>query len=316
MKYSWKFGKDNPLFYGTMDLSSAFRILPTKPKQCFLTVLKAEDSIKKKIYCFVDKNLAMGSSISCSHFQRFSNCLRHVTEYLAGVNAQIVNYLDDFLYIDISEVKCQFIMDTFKQVCTEIGVPIAQEKTRFLSNRIIFQGILMCGNLRILSLLIEKKDKAIKQLMFMLDRKKVTVKQIEKLTGTLNFLTKVIFLGRAFTRRMYAKISMSENKGYKLKSYHHVLLDREFKKDCKVWLEFLKMENQKVICRPYVDLSETIDAEKLNFFSDASTEEKMGFGCLFQDEFAFSQWEPGYISGFKPCIEYLEFYALCIGLFI
>ena len=75
-------------------------------------------------------------------------------------------------------------------------------------------------------------------LKFVLDKKKITVKQVEKLTGTLNFLTRAIFPGRAFTRRLYAKISMRENKGFKLKGHHHIYVDSEMKKDCNMWGNF------------------------------------------------------------------------------
>ena len=313
--YSLKLTTKDTTFYGSMDLSSAFRILPTKPEQRCLTIMKAEDPISGRVFFFVNKNLAMGSSISCSHFQQFSNCLRHITECIAGVKMRLVNYLDDYLFMSLSKVRCLDLMNKFKEICEEIGVPIAAEKTIGPTCRLIFLGILLLGDLKLLCIPIEKKNKAINMLNAMLDRKKATVKQIEKLTGVLNFLTRAVFLGRAFTRRLYAKISMRENKGYKLKGYHHVYLDREFKKDCQVWKDFLTIKNLTPVCRPFVDLSQMMVVRELNFFSDASSGKSKGFGCYYKNEFIYGRWEKGYIENFEPCIEYLEFYALCIGLF-
>ena len=69
----------------------------------------------------------------------------------------------------------------------------------------------------------------------MIARRKIKVKDIQKLTGTLNFLNRALIPGRTFTRRMYAKLT-EVKKGVKrvLKDHHHVTLDAEFLRDCKM----------------------------------------------------------------------------------
>ena len=249
--------------------------------------MKAEDPLSGRTFYFVDKNLAMDSSISCSHFQCFSNCLRYIAEFLAGAKLQMVNYLDDYLFIHVEKVRCQLLMDRFREICHKIGVPIAHEKTVEPCRRLVFLGILLLGDLKLLSIPIEKKEKALKMLDCMLSRKKATVKQIERLMRVLNFLTRAIFPGRAFTRRIYVKISKEENNNYKLRSYHHINLDAEFRKDRLVWKQFLERRDLTPICRPFMDLSKVLVASELKFFSDASSGESKGFGCYYQNEFAF-----------------------------
>ena len=73
--------------------------------------------------------------------------------------------------------------------------------------------------------------------------------------------------GRAFTRRMYNKFDNP-----KLKQHHHIRVDAELRLDRLVWVRFLK--NDTSICRPFMDFSEVLIAEKLNFFTDASTVEQ------------------------------------------
>ena len=46
-----------------------------------------------------------------------------------------------------------------------------------------------------------------------------------------------------------------------LKQYHHVSLDREFLLDCEVWVEFLNHSQEVALCRPFVDLSQTVTAK-------------------------------------------------------
>ena len=72
------------VFMGKTDLSMAFKVLPLK-KECFCwLILKAEDPKSGRIKYFIEKCLPFGSSISCSHYQCFSNALRHIIEFRTG----------------------------------------------------------------------------------------------------------------------------------------------------------------------------------------------------------------------------------------
>ena len=89
----------NTLFYGKMDLKSAFRQAPLKESMWPLLILKATCPSTGSTFYFVDKCLPFGASISCSHFQRLSNALKHVVENLECSYHTITNYLDDFLFL-------------------------------------------------------------------------------------------------------------------------------------------------------------------------------------------------------------------------
>ena len=86
---------------------------------------------------------------------------------------------------------------------------------------------------------------------------------MQQITGLLNFISKAIVPGRAFTRRMYCKFSDP-----KLKQHYHLKIDQELKADCSVWLQFLS--DDRSVCRPFVDFSTVLMADKINFFTDAS----------------------------------------------
>ena len=91
-----KLCKIEKIFYSKTDLVSAFRILPLKKKCYPILIMKANHPWTGKTKFFVEKNLAFGSSISCSHFQRFSNALKHIYENLVGQKMTCTKYLDDF----------------------------------------------------------------------------------------------------------------------------------------------------------------------------------------------------------------------------
>ena len=62
-------------FFGKTDLFLAFRMIPLSPKCHKWLVMKAVDPRTGEEFYFVYKCLPFGHSISCSHFQRFSNAL-------------------------------------------------------------------------------------------------------------------------------------------------------------------------------------------------------------------------------------------------
>ena len=180
--------------------------------------------------------------------------------------------------------------------------------------QIVFLGILLDGTWLILALPLEKVQKATQYLLSIVGKRKATVHEVQKLTGLLNFLNRAIYLGRVFTRRMYAKIT---SKMVILKQYHHINLDREFKSDCKMWLAFLQYSesNSEVLCRPFLDLSLTQVARDIGFFTDSSANPELGFEGIYQNEWFFGKWEPGYMNKDenKPSIEYLSYMLFVLG---
>ena len=137
-------------------------------------------------------------------------------------------------------------------------------------------------------------------------KKKVTVKQLQVLTGYLNFLTKAIVPGRTFTRRIYVKYTGLDKT--KLKPHHHVSVDREFRFDCEIWRMFLQHHRESAVCHPMLDVNRCVT--RIPFFSDASGGERLGFGAIYEGHWLYSQWEDNYIQVNKPSIEYLELYAV------
>ena len=60
------------------DMSSAFRNLGMSRKFWPYLVLKARNPKDQKIYFFVNKYMPFGASISCAHFQKFSDAVAHI----------------------------------------------------------------------------------------------------------------------------------------------------------------------------------------------------------------------------------------------
>ena len=303
------------IWYGKTDLKSAFRILPGKPGNFWILIMQAEHPETGKLYFFIDKCMPFGHSISCALFQKFSNALAHIVRFLVRHDIPsdpLTNYLDDFLFMALTKLLCNNLLDTFLSMCQNIGVPVAEEKTEWADTIVVFLGVLLDGKRHVLVVTEEKRIRAINSLQSFLDRRKATVKEVQSLAGLLNFLNRAVFTGRAFTRHMYMKLS---GKMCQLRPYHHVRIDKDFKDDCKVWLEFLSTGKLSV-CRPFVDLNAFQSARQLDFYMDATKNPELGMGGVFDTHWFFAKWEPGFVETNNLSIEYLELLAVCTGVYI
>ena len=311
----WKTQPSALIWMGIADLKSAFRIVPGRPDQWPFLMMKASHPISGKTFYFTDKNMPFGGSISCSLYTAFSNALAHVISHYTGTQMRIVNYLDDFLFIAVSESQCNDMVRTFIRISEFLGIPMATDKIVWASTEVKFLGIILNGRHRYLQIPNNKRDKAIVLLGNVLRKRTITVQNVQELTGLLNFLAKVVVPGRTFTRRMYAKIS---TKTKKLQQHHHISVDSEFKSDASIWLRFLEMTKQQphLMCRPFIDLNDTLVADELDLYTDSSANVNLGFAGVFMNRWFFGQWEPGYIKRINPSIQYLELYAVCMAIFV
>ena len=313
--------ESSELFYAKSDCSHAFRVVPALVKQRCWLLLAAKDPVTKEQYFFVDLCLPFGASISCAIFQSFSDALKFITEFKLDMififPPRITNYLDDFLFIAITLGICNKSVEEFLKICVTIGCPISQDKTEWATQLIVFLGVLLNGRLKLLSIPVDKRVKAVNLLNLVIDQRKVTIKFIQQLTGTLNFLQKALVLGRVFTRRMYSKLKLRNGKGKLLKQHHHIWLNKEFVMDCKVWRTFLRETDTspQLLCRLFLDFRQVTETTNtLKFYSDSSLNPKLGFGAVFGNRWIVGQWNEDFIVSCKPSIEFLELFALTAGI--
>ena len=309
--------KSKRIFYSKTDLTSAFRILPLLKSQYCWLLLKVKHPVTNVTYYFVEKNLPFGASSSCKLFQEFSESLRHIIESITDSKYQVVCYLDDYLFLETSEQRCNRLVNAFIDMSKVINCPLAMEKTEFGTTKIVFLGILLDGEHFVLSIPKDKKDKALEMLCNTVQKRKIKVKNIQRLTGTLNFLGRGLIPGRAFTRRMYAKLTVLKCGVRKmLRDHHHVTLDADFLRDCHMWITFLNNSEKLILCRPYLDILGISTAKRLKFYTDAlGSLTKGGFGAFFDGRWFSGVWDRNFMSKCRPSIEFLELYALCLGLF-
>ena len=173
------------------------------------------------------------------------------------------------------------------------------EKTFWATNVITFLGFLINTITQTVSIPNDKVERAITLVSYILGKKKVTVHDLEKLCGFLNFICRCIVPGHAFTRRIYSYFSSA------MKPYHHIKVTKEIRADLEMWMQFLS--DPTMYCRPFIDYESETIATELNWMTDASG--KIGFGGMFGSHWMQEKWEKEFLDK-KPSIEYLELFGL------
>ena len=293
---------------GKSDLTSAFRHLCMAPKWWKYLVMKAQSPFDGKTYFFVDKCMPFGSSISCAHFQAFSDALSHIVGFFTG--KENINYLDDFLFAALLTALCNGQIQTFLEICSVINFPVSLEKTFWGTTCLTFLGLLINTKLQLVLVPIEKVNRATNTIQILLKRpsKKLKLKELQKLCGFLNFLCKCIIPGRAFTRRLYSYGNKCS------KPDHHIYMNKEFKSDLESWLVFLR--HQSVFSRPFFQFDKEHNSEQLDWYTDASRNPELGMGGVHEREYFITQWDEKFITKNKPSINYLELFALTCAVYL
>ena len=277
---------------GAYMTKSAFRHLPIRPEDRRWLIMKATNPLDNKTYFFVEKCVSLGSSISCSHFKRVPNAIAYIFQKQTGKKTK--NYLDDFFFIALRQLACNNLIRSYIKLCETINFPLSMEKTEWATQIIVFPGMLLNTLTQTISIPVEKRDKALYQLCILLESRKVTVHQAQKLAGLLNHLFKALVPGKALNRRFYSKIAG-------LKQHHHLRVEREMKMDASTWVSFLKNNNES-LCRPFIDLATTLQADIIEFFSDASG--KIGLGAIFSQRRMHATWKTkGLVSNTWNCMQ-------------
>lgn len=308
-----QYGENTDLHYSRTDAANAFRVLPISNHDRHLQMLKAENPRSGKWCYFIDLCCGFDSSSSCFLYDKISKLLRHLYRWKSGFDGVV--YLDDALQIGFSEQNCNSNLQIYLQICADINLPIAHEKTERVTKIIIFLGMLINAFKRVVGIPQDKIVKALNQLDYIIGAKKVTVLQMQQITGLLNFFNRAIIPGRAFTRRLYSTFADT-----KLRQHHHIQVTRETKLDMGMWREFLPQETS--ILRPFVNFTDRSQITPVAFTTDATKSAKLGFAACWHDEsnrtfyFCYKNWDPDFIEMYDPSIQFLELFALTVGIFL
>lgn len=281
-------------FMGKADIKSAFRLLPVHPVDFDLLGM----CIDGKFY--YDRCMPMGCAISCAMFERFSSFLEDCCRRIA-VTEQVLHYLDDFFFAASSFEECQRIMLCFQNMCKDFGVPLALEKTEGPTRVITYLGLEIDTKLCQVKVPADKLEALSCMICNFSTKSKLTLRQLQSLIGSLNFVCKAVGPGRAFLRRL---IDMTRGVS---QPHHRIRLTSGAKADLAAWEAFLEHFNGTVMFADNV----WRDNNCLQFYTDAAA--SIGLGIYFEGCWAQAKW-PEYVREANFSIAVLELLPIVVGV--
>ena len=219
----------------------------------------------------------MGASSSCLMFVRFSDALVHILKEKFKIK-HICKVLDDFLFIAETKDLCQYALDAFTNLAAKINLPLALHKTEGPTQNLIFLGIQIDTLRGELSIPIGKVKKYSANIEKALQEKQITFRELQSITGKLNFVSYIIPVGRCFSRRLY-DLTINRSPNAMITLGHGAI------SDLQTWQQFLTTYNAKEL---YVDRVK-LSSQSNHIFTDASL---LGYGGTFQNEYFYGYFPP------------------------
>ena len=285
---------NKPVYMAKVDVESAFRIIPVSLADRPLLGFQWHGKF------FMDAVLPMGCSSSCAIFESFSTALEWAAKHKLRAT-EVVHVIDDFLLLAHSLDKCKDDLAAFIDLCKQIGVPLAPDKTVGPQSSITFLGIVLDAVRMEARLPQDKLEKAKALLSEFIERNKVTLKELQSLIGVLNFACSVVVPGRAFLRRLI-DLTMGVQK-----PKHHIRLTRQAKLDLEVWLQFLMHFNGKSF---FID-DKFMTGDYLDLYTDAAG--GTGYGALCGSEWFCGRWP---VSWRSYNVSVLELYPIIAAVHV
>ena len=209
------------------DIEDAFRLICLNPTEYHLLGLQWQGNY------YYDTCLPMGCSSSCQIFEKFSSSLQWILNELYQIKG-VSHLLDDFFFVGkVNSKDCQYALDSFLHICSDVGVPIKEEKTQLPTTIITIYGVEIDSNQMVARLPPDKLSKIKDWLLRLKRKKKVTLRELQSLLGLLNFACSVIIPGRAFLRRLFDLIKGQTN------PHFYIKLTAEARADLQAWYEFV-----------------------------------------------------------------------------
>ncbi|KAM4691138.1 LOW QUALITY PROTEIN: uncharacterized protein WCC33_015994 [Rhinophrynus dorsalis] len=183
----------------------------------------------------------------------------------------------------------------------EVGVPVAHDKTVLPTTKLSYLGIEIDSEEGQVRLPMEKVLKARAAVVGMVAREKVTLREMQGLLGLLNFASRVIPMGRIFSRRLKrATVGVR-------RPLHKIRITRQLREDLKVWEAFLINFNGVRLWRgpPRPNM-------QLQLYTDAAA---VGFGAFFQGQWCAERWpEAWHSQGLTRNLALLELFPIVVAL--
>ena len=229
-------------YLAKLDLKSAYRSVLVHPSQYPLTGLKWKFSGEGKYTYMIDTRLPFGARMSPGIFHELTQAVKHIMACKGYTG--IVVYLDDFLVVEKTKEACIESLNTLIKLLRDLGFSISWDKVYGPTNKLTFLGIELDSTKMEMRLPEEKVAKFCSLIVDFCGRKRVSLRQCEKLAGKISWAVQVVRSGRVYLRRLFEAMSVLKAKHHKLK------LSEELRQDILWWKFVLQNYNGVRVLQP------------------------------------------------------------------
>ena len=177
------------------DVKSVFKLAPIRYKdlECLGIFFEGE--------FYVDLTLPFGNSISCAIFEDILTLIHWIFKQRTW--KPFLHYLDDYFMCFRTLGGCWIAYNGMQAIASDIGLPLSPEKLVPPTQCLTFLAMGIDSVKMIIVVPQDKKSDILQHLKKILAANKVLAKDLQLLAGKLNFTTKAVSQGRAFSARIF-----------------------------------------------------------------------------------------------------------------
>jgi hypothetical protein len=284
-----------------LDVEAAYKQVPVRVEDRALLGLRWEGMY------YYELVLPFGLRSSGVRWELFAAALHHFFRFHLGIKL-VIHYVDDFLFVVAGSLKkATAAKDGAVALCAHLRVPMSVTKQIGPVTCLPFLGIELDTE-RMEARLGQKRLDELQQLLLVWGDEKhdCSLKELQSLTGKLNFACGVVRRGRAYLRRLIdMQHKFKSTAGATASSRHH--LTHAARADVRWWRDFLVDWNGRGLL---FDLEWTTSTT-IQLFTDACKE---GYGAAYGNRWLRGVWSEEQLQQAmrkeELSIPYLELRAL------
>lgn len=287
-----------------MDVEAAYKQIPVRRQDWPLLGFTWRDKF------YYERVLPFGLTSSCRLWELYASALHWILRKEVDMDG-MVHYVDDFLFLVRSsdEARARRCIEHIMSICRDLGIPMAPDKTEGPTFKLVFLGIQLDTE-RMEASLTEARLEEIRQVCDQwAEAEEMSVKDLQKVVGLLNFACFVIEPGRVFLKRMIQLMKRWEarNKHDRRSDKTDRRISAVVREDLRWWRDCIHRWNGKSF---FYDPSWTID-EEMELYTDACL---AGMGARWGKKWFEARWTSKQLEAAqrksRMSMPFLEFTAL------
>ena len=279
-----------------VDLKHAYRSVGTHPASWRVTGMSWCFSGSKAPTYLYDKRLPFGARASPMIFHRLTQA---VCRIMANKGYTVLAYLDDFLIIEPTHLRCRAAFDTLINLLQCLGFTINWTKVLYPTQCLTFLGI----EIDTVQCELRLPDDRVTELLSLCKttilKRKCSKLHLQRLLGKLNWAARVVRGGRSFLRRLITLANSVK------RPHHRIYLNLSARADLLWWTSLLPAHNCKTL------FPSAIPQLPTPVLTDASTS---GGGCVWDTDWMYVNWALDHPALYPLHINYKETFAIVLAV--